>query len=405
MSKVAKRGKAVRRLGLLRATRRSRPSPAAGARPVVGDAPPVQDRQAVQATQGASAAQSAPSQVARPLPDVAAGLATPLAPISKAAASMEMVPIGKDARVEARDAMKRVLPRYARINRLHPGMTWGSIQRSLQQMGFTLWRPSIKEKRAVVTQTVNPELPKSAGGQVYFRDIHLDDFLVFRPMGESCTSKIELLNQGTLVFQQKASALPALALAPPRGSTVIDACAAPGSKTSQLASLMQNDGIIYAFDRDRRRLDTLAQLMRQRGASCVEPRNSDFLHISPSDRLYANVTHILLDPSCSSSGMTKDPITDPAEVAELAANQRAIIWHAMRFPEVQRIAYSTCSVYEEENERVVESVLASPEGAGFQLADCLPFWARRGRSLFPGAERCVRTSLEDQTIGFFCGIV
>jgi len=214
-----------------------------------------------------------------------------------------------------------------------------------------------------------------------------------------------MFGSGTLIFQQKASLLPALALAPPPGAHVVDACAAPGSKTSQLAALMKNDGTVFALDRDKRRLDTLDRLMKQRRATCVQPRLADFLEVSPSDPKLARVTHMLLDPSCSSSGMTTEPLADEGTVAELAANQRRIIRHAMRFPSVQRIAYSTCSVYQEENEQVVASVLASEEGAAFRLASCLPWWPRRGHaSCFPGAELCVRTELEDQTIGFFVAL-
>ena len=80
----------------------------------------------------------------------------------------------------------------------------------------------------------------------------------------------------------------------------------------------------------------------------------DFLQSSPEDARYRNVTHFLLDPSCSSSGMTAQPISDDLAVKQLAENQKKVILHAMRFPACERIAYSTCSIYEEENEKVVQ---------------------------------------------------
>lgn len=58
-----------------------------------------------------------------------------------------------------------------------------------------------------------------------------------------CQMPQELFDEGGLVFQQKASAFPAIALAPPPGAQVIDACAAPGSKTSQLAVPWQSTQI------------------------------------------------------------------------------------------------------------------------------------------------------------------
>ena len=54
--------------------------------------------------------------------------------------------------------------------------------------------------------------------------------------------QVEMFDEGALVFQQKASAFPAIALDPPRGAQVIDACAAPGSKTSQMAETRRISG-------------------------------------------------------------------------------------------------------------------------------------------------------------------
>ncbi|CAE7225047.1 NSUN5 [Symbiodinium natans] len=308
--------------------------------------------------------------------------------------------------LKARTAVKRALPRYARINMLAPGVTWGKVQRELQSSGHTFWRPSLREKREAARRPSGLEPPKGSGNRIYYRDIHIPEMLVFKPMGQSHTEDVEMFDQGCLIFQQKASAFPALALQPPCGGQVIDACAAPGSKTSQLAAMMCNQGTIYAFDRDGKRLKTLTNLMEQRHVTCVEAREKDFLQVSTRDPKYSKVTHFLLDPSCSSSGMTAQPISDPASLQELATNQKAVILHAMRFPSCERIAYSTCSVHEEENEQVVQQVLASEEGKRYHLEEALPWWPRRGLKLphFPEAERCVRSAWEDRTIGFFVAL-
>ncbi|CAJ1372548.1 unnamed protein product [Effrenium voratum] len=306
----------------------------------------------------------------------------------------------KTEQLLARTAVKRALPRYARINVLAPGLSWGHVQRQLQQSGHVFWRPSLHEKRAAACVSAGLQPPE--GNKIYYRDVHLPELLVFKPMGQSHTDG-ELFDEGGLVFQQKASAFPAIALAPPPGAQVIDACAAPGSKTSQLAAMMKNEGQIFAFDRDGRRLKTMIELLQRRHVSCVEACEKDFLQVSPKNAKYQHVTHFLLDPSCSSSGMTAQQLTGD-EVATLTANQQKVIRHAMRFPACQRIAYSTCSILDKENELVVQKVLSTAEGARFQLERALPWWPRRGLPVFPGTECCVRSTWEDQTIGFFLAL-
>jgi 16S rRNA C967 or C1407 C5-methylase (RsmB/RsmF family) len=68
-----------------------------------------------------------------------------------------------------------------------------------------------------------------------------------------------------LVFQDKASCFPAHVCNPPRGAHIIDACAAPGNKTSHLSALIGNTGKIFAFDLDMRRLDLLKRLTTKAG--------------------------------------------------------------------------------------------------------------------------------------------
>lgn len=121
---------------------------------------------------------------------------------------------------------------------------------------------------------------------------------------------------------------------------------------SESQALMCNEGRIFAFDRDQRRLKTMQSLLKQRHVTCVEACEKDFLTASPKDSRYKEVTHFLLDPSCSSSGVSAEPLED---LEELVENQKELILHAMCFPSCERIAYSTCSVNEEENEHVVRA--------------------------------------------------
>ena len=257
------------------------------------------------------------------------------------------------------------LPRYVRVNTLKIGL--GAANQALKETGHFLC----------------PD-PKHPGHRAYHRDSDVPDLLVFKPKGQSDISRIPMVARGEAIVQQKASCFPALALAPPPGACVIDACAAPGNKTSHLAALMQNQGRVYAFELNGRRCELLRDMMVAKGASIVETKHGSFLDASPDDPAYASVTHVLLDPSCSSSGMSRTPESDPTRLRELADAQEELVLHAMRFPAVVAVVYSTCSVFEMENEEVVRKVLR--RNPDFALDAAMPWWQRRGHVLPPASE-------------------
>lgn len=83
--------------------------------------------------------------------------------------------------------------------------------------------------------------------------------------------------------------------------------------------------------------------------------------------------------------------------------------HALRFPALQRLVYSTCSIHERENEAVVAAVLPAATAAGFHLVDPFPGWHRRGvcgaLTNLELCQRLVRTdAYEDGTDGFFVAV-
>ncbi|KAJ7671620.1 S-adenosyl-L-methionine-dependent methyltransferase [Mycena polygramma] len=253
----------------------------------------------------------------------------------------------------------------------------------------------------------------------FAKDEHIPNLLLFPP--QTTFHDDPAYKSGKLILQDKASCFPAVVLAPParKDAVVIDATAAPGNKTTHLSALMRNMGKLYAFERDRKRFGTLTMMVGKAGCKNVEPVNSDFLTIDPLDSKFAKVTHILLDPSCSGSGIVNrlDHLLETEENQEeqedrlnkLASFQLMMIRHAMKFPKVSRVVYSTCSVHATENERVVRAALLSDEAGPFHLEskeNVLPKWHRRGipeeMASPEDAASLIRCSPgEDATNGFF----
>ena len=143
----------------------------------------------------------------------------------------------------------------------------------------------------------------------------------------------------------------------------------------------------------------------------------DFLQADPVK--HERVTHILLDPSCSGSGMTnrikfgdatQELEKDARRLWQLEALQRRMLMHAMTFPNVERIVYSTCSIHQEENEQVVRYALDKC-GGRFELVNLFPDFNGRGLcanerdSLEYKLNYCIRTSYESNlTNGFFVSL-
>ncbi|XP_022275284.1 28S rRNA (cytosine-C(5))-methyltransferase isoform X1 [Canis lupus baileyi] len=299
--------------------------------------------------------------------------------------------------VGSRPGAASQVPRFVRVNTLKTSSDDAIDYFKRQGFSYQGRASSLEDLRALK-------------GKCFLLDPLLPELLVFPTQTD--LHDHPLYQAGHLILQDKASCLPAMLLAPPPGSHVIDACAAPGNKTSHLAAFLKNQGRIFAFDLDAGRLASMATLLARAGVSCCELAQEDFLAVSPSDQRYRQVQYILLDPSCSGSGMPTRQLEEPgtgtpskARLQALAGFQQRALRHALTFPSLQRLVYSTCSLCQEENEDVVQDALQQNPGT-FRLAPVLPSWPHRGLSSFPGAEHCLRASPETTlTGGFFVAVL
>ena len=290
-----------------------------------------------------------------------------------------------------------LIPRYVRVN-LNV-MSVDKAISSFQENKFRLLDFDHSQK----LQELKPK------ARVFWRDTHLPDLLAFPP-GTNLTQH-PLYTSGAIILQDKASCFPASALNPPPGSICLDACAAPGNKTSHLSSLMKNSGHVYAFDLDLKRLNTLKRLTSKAKCTNITAQCGSFLDVDPTKEPYCHVEYLLLDPSCSGSGIVNrmdhlvDGVPESTEtkaneerLLSLAEFQQSVIMHAMRFPKAKRVVYSTCSIHKQENEDVCSKILeAHPD---WKLIPCLPSWSRRGIDLTDS----VRALPEDGTNGFFVAL-
>ncbi|MEM3672869.1 MAG: RsmB/NOP family class I SAM-dependent RNA methyltransferase [Candidatus Bathyarchaeia archaeon] len=160
---------------------------------------------------------------------------------------------------------------------------------------------------------------------------------------------------GLYSIQEAAAQIPATLFSDLKGKIVLDACAAPGGKTVQLADLMGNTGVIVALDVKRERLKALSNQLERCSVKntvvyCLDARKVSQLKIK-FDR-------ILLDVPCSGNFATDDGWFNRRTIRDVernAALQREILMEAVKvLKDNGEIVYATCSLEPEENEFNIE---------------------------------------------------
>jgi len=212
----------------------------------------------------------------------------------------------------------------------------------------------------------------------FFRRDWTGENLIFELKSHPSLATIKSLQEGLFYVQDPSTLLAVHALDPKPGETVLDYCAAPGGKTTLIAQLMENHGLIVARDTSLERLKLLQENCARLGVACVEgelPETS--LHsASPAPRF----DKVLIDAPCSNSGVMRRRVDlrwriRPEEIERLRTTQLGLLQSAApRLKPGGKLVYSTCSLEPQENNQVVKEFLR--EHAEFKLEserELLPF--------------------------------
>lgn len=185
--------------------------------------------------------------------------------------------------------------------------------------------------------------------------------LVVEPGGQP--ARWRAFADGAFAVQDEASMLVSHLLEPRPDETVADVCAAPGTKTTHLAQLMEDRGRLLAFDPQPARLKLVREAAARFHLRCVEPREGPVERLAPE--LGPACDAVLVDAPCSNLGvLRRNPEVKwrrrAEDFAPLAARQRAILEAAASMVRPGgRLVYATCSLEPEENDEVVQAFLAA----------------------------------------------
>ncbi|XP_054477570.1 probable 28S rRNA (cytosine(4447)-C(5))-methyltransferase [Anoplopoma fimbria] len=169
---------------------------------------------------------------------------------------------------------------------------------------------------------------------------------------------------GQYMLQGASSLLPVMALSPQEGELVLDMSSAPGGKTTYIAQLMRNTGMIVANDANADRLKSVVGNIHRLGVTNTVICNYDGRHFP---KVMSGFDRVLLDAPCSGTGViAKDPAVktskDEADIQRSAHLQKELILSAIDSVNAESssggyLVYCTCSIMVEENEWVVDYAL------------------------------------------------
>jgi 16S rRNA (cytosine967-C5)-methyltransferase len=179
-------------------------------------------------------------------------------------------------------------------------------------------------------------------------------------------ASLPVFEKGWVQAQDEASQLISLLLDPHPGERILDLCAGFGGKSTHVGSLMRNEGEIVAVDQSSWKLEELRQNARRQHLDLIGTVAGDALELG-SERL-GSFDRVLLDAPCSGFGtLRRKPdikwrrhLKDPYRFSLL---QRQLLDHSSLFVKPGGVlVYATCTIFSEENERVVEEFGERHEG-------------------------------------------
>jgi 16S rRNA (cytosine967-C5)-methyltransferase len=213
-----------------------------------------------------------------------------------------------------------------------------------------------------------------------------------------------LIADGSLLPQSRASAAVVATLDPRSGERVLDLCAGPGVKTTQIAARMGNRGEIIAIEIDSGRASQLAELAERTGSRVVHVIEEDAASPAIAD-LGAGYDRVLVDPPCSDLGtLASRPDArwrkSSALIERVSELQRRLLERAAGAVRPGgTLVYSVCTISVPEGEQQVARLLEGPAGAGLEADDLGQLHPRLASRLDP---RFLQTLPDrDGTDGFF----
>lgn len=302
------------------------------------------------------------------------------------------------------------------IERFHN--MWGSsvvdvISRTFKERPTTFRVNTLKTTREVVLENL-----KQNNFICSKVDWYKDAFILTNKNKRELT-ELQIYKEGKIYIQSLASMLPPLLLDPKPGEKVLDLTAAPGSKTSQIAALMNGEGELVANDNSKERFFKLKRNLESLGVGTSGLNLTLRLeHGARIGREYPEYFHkVLLDAPCSSEARFIENDSKSfgywkaKKLNEIAKRQRPLIKAALQALQIGgTMVYSTCTLAPEENEMQIDWLLKrlgeyveilpiTDKETGVRQLPAVLEW--KGKTLHSEVTKTFRVFPTEQIEGFF----
>lgn len=184
-----------------------------------------------------------------------------------------------------------------------------------------------------------------------------------------------LFDEGKIIVQDLSSMLPATILQPQKDSCVLDMCAAPGGKTTQLSAIMKNSGKIFACDLHPHRVQLIEENIKRLGIGNIECFAADATNLKENFVEYFD--YILLDAPCSGLGVLNRRAdlrwkVRKSALVEIEATQKKLLESAAKYLKSGgTMVYSTCTLNKKENELQIAHFLETHPNFELISFNCL----------------------------------
>ena len=202
----------------------------------------------------------------------------------------------------------------------------------------------------------------------------LEDFRTIT--GTKNITKTKEYIEGNITIQDEAAGLSSFVLAPKEGEIVLDACSAPGGKTTYLAELMHNKGKIVAWDIYEERLKQVEQNAKRLGIDIIQTEVHDATKLK--EEYVEKFDKILLDVPCLGLGVIrrKPDIKwnrQEEDIKEISDIQFNILKTCSKYLKKNgTLVYSTCSMLKEENDAIIEKFIKEENFETVNIEEQIP---------------------------------